>query len=116
MPPSKKVAFAAKKAAAPPKTAPAKKAEPVATVILKHLAAEPAERHDLAEEAGRGSAGRLGHIGHAASQEVRQNPTDRPRDPSSTGTTCSDGQKTPRPVRQSRSTPARKLASGRPRS
>jgi DNA-binding protein HU-beta len=51
MPPAKKAASTAKKKApAAPKTAPTKKAAPVATVTLKHLAAELAERHDLAKK------------------------------------------------------------------
>ena len=51
MPPAKKAAPAAKKAAASAKAAPAKAAMQ-ATVTLKHLAAELADSHDLAEEAG----------------------------------------------------------------
>ena len=62
MPPAKKAAPAAKK------SAPAKAAAQ-ATVTLKHLAAELADSHDLAEEAGRGRAGRSGDARHEAPQE-----------------------------------------------
>jgi len=50
MPPAKKAAPAAKKSAAPAKTAPAKaaaKGAAVATVTLKHLAAALSESHSL---------------------------------------------------------------------
>ena len=48
MPPARKAAPAAKKAAAPVKTAPAKAAAQV-TVTLKHLAAALADSHDIAK-------------------------------------------------------------------
>jgi DNA-binding protein HU-beta len=49
MPPAKKAAPAAKKAAAPVKAAPAKAAAQ-ATVTLKHLAAVLADSHDIAKK------------------------------------------------------------------
>jgi DNA-binding protein HU-beta len=49
MPPAKNAAHAAKKAAAPAKTAPLKAAAQ-ATVTLKHLAAELADSHDIANK------------------------------------------------------------------
>jgi DNA-binding protein HU-beta len=49
MPPAKKTAPVAKKAAASPKAAPAKAAAQ-ATVTLKHLAAALADSHDLAKK------------------------------------------------------------------
>ena len=49
MPPAKKAAPAAKKAAAPVKAAPAKAASQ-ATVTLKHLAAALADSHDIAKK------------------------------------------------------------------
>jgi DNA-binding protein HU-beta len=49
MPPAKKAAPAARKAAATPKVAPAKAAAQT-TITLKHLAAALAENHDLAKK------------------------------------------------------------------
>jgi hypothetical protein len=80
MPPARKAAPTAKKTAAPVKAAPAKAAAQ-ATVTLKHLAAALADSHDIAKKQAEASAGRLGGVGHAASQEGRQNPPDRPWHP-----------------------------------